>query len=468
MFHSIAQGLCGYLFQLLPCTFFCLYPFYDNFRHARKRVLASMAGILSVMAAVFTYVFAALYIPSGGDGRFRVALTLIFLLSVLFLLFVYLFLIRARAAHKFFVFTLVLNYGFLLTESVTWVGDFFPSTADGYLYNTPYLFLHLIFNAILFYPMLTLLHRTRHMFQSPIISDVWRWISLIPFTFFLGLLLFYELPSNSGMSSDRILSLFARVMELLMLVACYVILHILDTVRRMTAERISLEAAVESYRSAAATAEKEREARHEFRHHLAALSILLQNKDYAGASDYLEKVSQTAIQTSPNRYTPHVLLNSMLSEYEKQAAAIGATVSYSISAPGPIQIDDLDLCQFLSNLMDNALEATFLLPPEKRRISLKIRQNGNFLCFLCENSCDTMRLRSADGSFSTTKREKSSHGYGIAIMRRIAEKYNGVLHIQAKNNTFITAVNLCMSSTPPNSLVCAAPDFQIYPAASGI
>ncbi len=442
MIALAVRGLTGYLFQLLPCAFFCLYPFYDDFREHKNKLFTAIGVTFSVMAFFFTRCY-VLYITSDTGSYYNLELTLIFLLSVILLLILYLTMIRAEAAHKFFILTLILNYGFLMTEIISSVSSFL---SEDYMYNTPVLILHLVFNAILFHPMLTILRNARNAFKSKISTEVWWSATMVPFIFFLGLLLFYEIPLTANVSYHHVLVLFGRAMEILMFFVCYVILRIINTVQHLTIERISLEKTVENYKAAASAAEQDREARHEFHHHIAALSILLQNQDYARAKAYLDKISQNIVQNPVHFYTHHLLLNSMLCEYEKHALDMNIHVQYTISVPNPFSMDDLDLCHFLSNLLDNALEANGHLPPKNRRLTLVIRQNGNFLYFLCKNPCDLSLLHATRNGFSTTKENARTHGYGITIMKRIAEKYNGVFQTDISNSTFTATANLC---TPP-------------------
>lgn len=442
MVSTALHGLCGFFFQIMPCALFCLYPFYDSFRYPRKRVMAAFGFIMAVMAAAFTWFYVALDVPSGYDGN-TLPLEMIFLLTVGLLLAIYLLCIRARIIHRLFIFILALNYGFLMTELVSYACAFFPVDYN-YMYSTAALAFHFLFNAVLCYPMLQVLRRARRAFRSEIEPAVWRGLTLIPGTFFVAMLLFYELPLSADVPDNHVLSIFTKVMDILMLFLCSAALRTMEIVQRRTNERVYLEAAVRDYKAMAESNEKLRETRHEIGHHIAALSILLQNRDYAGAEDYLEKVSPLIAAAPGGSYTPHVLLNSMLSGYRERAAADGIEIRYDIQVPESVAMEDLDLCQFLSNLLDNALEANLQLEPEKRQLSLTIRQSDRFLYFCCKNPCDPSRLRRVNGRFGTGKPDEAAHGYGISIMKRIAEKYNGVFRTTAENDVFTAAANLCM------------------------
>lgn len=436
MVSTILHGLCGFYLQLAPCSFFCLYPFLDSFRYSKRRVIGAICAVMIVMSVVFTCVYVAMDIPSGTYNNF-LPLNLIFLLTVGLLMAVYLACIRAAAIHMLYTVILVLNYGFLTSMLGDWIAPV------SYLYDTGFLLVSTLSTAVMFYPMLHIMRLARSAFDSRIDLSVWKWFALIPGLFFAAMLLCYHIPMSSGLSSENLLNIFIRAMCVLMLIICAISLRAVQTLHRQVDKQASLEIAVNHYKLVAEHTDKERELRHEFHHHMTALSILIQNRDYQGAENYLNKISQLDIDTA-EFYTPHILLNSMLSGYKKQAAAAGIRADYVIEVPNPISMEDLDLCQFLSNLLDNALEACSHLEAGARRLSLTLRQKGRFLYFCCENSCDPKWLHPASNGFKTTKSNEFSHGYGISIMKRIAEKYAGDFRTDVQNNVFTVTGYLCM------------------------
>ncbi len=450
MTQAILHGLCGFYLQLLPCAFYCFYPFYDSFRYSRRVVFGSAGSIMAVMSAIFTYVYVQLDIPSGEYANY-LPLNLIFLLTLGLLLACYILCIRAWLLQKLFVFIVVMNYGFLVTMTINQLAPFFPRRQD-YMYSDIVLILHVLVNLILCYPMMDVLRHARRAFRSQIDPGIWRGIVSIPGVFIFCLLVFYEIPTSAGVPGSDVLHVFTKIMMLLVLFVCSISFRTLESAKRRAEESVALKTMVENYRSMAEISDKVKEARHEFNHHIAALSILLQNKDYEGAEKYLARFSRVTVNTAVS-YTPHILLNAMLLEYRKRAEAAGVRYQYSIHVPSAsLSIEDVDLCQFLSNLLDNALDANSRFLPEKRQLTLTIRQKDKFLFFSCQNPCDASLIRTdAGGGFRTTK-AGSAHGYGIPIMKRIAEKYNGILRVSAQDGIFTATANLCLHQTARKEL----------------
>lgn len=438
MVSAILHSLAGFYLQLLPCAFFCIYPFIDDFRYPKKRVIGILSAILIIMSVIFTCMYVAMDIPSGAYNSF-LPLNLIFLLTVGILVALFFLCTRAAVSHMLYTVVLALNYGFLVSMIHGWFVDV------KYLYDTGVLLAQLVSTIILFYPMLRVMKLVRSAFDSQIEPKVWKWFTLIPGTFFMAMLLFYQIPISNGWTPNRILSVFTRAMCILMLIITAIILRAMQTIQQQASKQASLEIAVNHYKLMAENTDKERELRHEFRHHMTALSILLKNQDYQGAENYLNRISQIDAGNTDAFYTPHILLNSMLAEYEKRARTANIASRYSIQVPHPILMEDMDLCQFLSNMLDNALEAVSGLEEERRHFSLTIRQSGNFLYFLCENPCEPALLNPAGSGFDTNKSNETAHGYGFPIMKRIAEKYNGIFRADIKDNIFTVTANLCTS-----------------------
>ena len=106
-------------------------------------------------------------------------------------------------------------------------------------------------------------------------------------------------------------------------------------------------------------------------------------------------------------------------------------------------VSDEDLCTLLMNLLDNALEGAGRTPEGQRRsICLRMRISGGFLAVLCENSFDGHVETDARGRLRTTKAEPESHGFGMAQMRAVAEKYRSVLDVSYTDTAFTVQIAL--------------------------
>ncbi len=95
-----------------------------------------------------------------------------------------------------------------------------------------------------------------------------------------------------------------------------------------------------------------------------------------------------------------------------------------------------DLYTMVGNAIDNAMEAVRKIEnPEKRIISLSIRQSMNMVLMHVENEY-VGKLRMDGDLPRSTKGDDLNHGFGMRSMRMIAEKYGGTLTVVQQGQVF--------------------------------
>ena len=175
-----------------------------------------------------------------------------------------------------------------------------------------------------------------------------------------------------------------------------------------------------------------------------ALSSYLKQEDYAGARQYTQKFTEEAEQLPFVTYTANALVNSILSEFAERASRYKAIVEYSIIIGRKLNMEDIDLCRMLTNILENAVEGCQKVSEGQRIIRLNLHSKGNFLFIKCENSCNEDNLRITNGKYKSSKKNSDRHGYGLKIINGIAEKYNGILSVQVRGGFFAVTTTLCL------------------------
>ena len=176
--------------------------------------------------------------------------------------------------------------------------------------------------------------------------------------------------------------------------------------------------------------------RHDYRHHIQTMKVHAANKEYDEIDKYLEMLDddltnvETVIKTG-NRMAD-AILNSKLS----LAAANHIEVKAEAKIPVSLTVSELDLCIIIGNLMDNAIDACMELPPEKRLIRIYMEMKGNYLYFALTNTSGGKKKK----SFRSIKGE--GHGFGIARMDAVVEKYGGYITRASEDEAFSTEVLL--------------------------
>ena len=212
--------------------------------------------------------------------------------------------------------------------------------------------------------------------------------------------------------------------------------------RQMIALQSRSQQAQEQYKQAQESLRNVSAFRHEWKNHIAALWTLTQKQDLDAIHDYLRHLDGQLEQLSPKVYTANPTVNTILQRVAAQTQELGIAFRVSALLPESLSIDEGDLCGFLFNLLDNALEAAAKVPHGEIICSLQIRQQ--YLAIRCENTYNSTVHTDSAGNLLTTKDDPAEHGFGLMKMRSIAEKYGSVLDISYDKNRFtvMTALRL--------------------------
>lgn len=138
-----------------------------------------------------------------------------------------------------------------------------------------------------------------------------------------------------------------------------------------------------------------------------------------------------------NKYCENRLVNTAIESEAERAQRSGIKTDISVSVPDDINIDDIDICTCLFNLLDNAIEANKTSRREQRQITLEMSIVGKYLIIKQSNTY----YNKIKKGLKTNKTEPN-HGLGIQIIDGIAKKYNGYTEYKTENGKFYSAVFL--------------------------
>lgn len=183
-----------------------------------------------------------------------------------------------------------------------------------------------------------------------------------------------------------------------------------------------------------------RKLRHDYKNSLFAIGKYIESGDLEEALNYIKEnidvVSKTEVFVNTNNQTANAVINAKLS-----IAKSYGIESSCISISDISGIDDMDLCRLLSNMLDNAITACKNSSSSKSHITLNISGDDDNLLIALKNTIDKSVLESNPNLIST-KKDKAEHGYGVKIMREIAEKYEGICDFYEENRQFFCVIYL--------------------------
>ena len=175
--------------------------------------------------------------------------------------------------------------------------------------------------------------------------------------------------------------------------------------------------------------------RHDIRNHIAVVKRLLQSEKLEEAITYMEDLDDMAEKMSFPCSTNNPAVDILVGNKLGIAQSMGIDVACSLLLPYPCSLRDIDICIVLSNALDNAIQAVKRLDTGMEKyIHVSGRIQGDFLMMEIKNSFH------GKGTFKK--------GTGLSNVKKVAEKYGGVISIETQENKFVLHVLLIISQHP--------------------
>lgn len=126
--------------------------------------------------------------------------------------------------------------------------------------------------------------------------------------------------------------------------------------------------------------------RHDFRHHMQNLALLLRQEKPQEAEHYIEEFIHSLDTASQIDFCPHVTVNAILNNFYNCTQKEGIAVSVTAEVPEDTAIADMDFVAILSNLLENACNGCAACGSHgKITVSLRIKKGK--LVIVCSNPC---------------------------------------------------------------------------------
>lgn len=177
--------------------------------------------------------------------------------------------------------------------------------------------------------------------------------------------------------------------------------------------------------------------RHDVTNHLGNIQGLLIYKEYDKLEEYLNKILDDIEEVDKIIITDYPAISALLNRKYAIANKHNINCSINIENLKNLNIDDVDICIILGNLLDNAIEANMKVEKTNRNLSLDISTKNNYLIINSVNS--TIQGKA---SLNSTKDNKEMHGIGLKNVKKIVEKYHGIIEIDAIKDYFNVSIML--------------------------
>lgn len=266
-------------------------------------------------------------------------------------------------------------------------------------------------------------------------------VTLIDFVLILFAPNFYHNNVNrTGRLFIIIAALLLIVITIVMLILYFSLRHSFQKLRQMDAiNQRSLELEKEQYLSLQQKNNDLRKFRHDFHNHIISLQELVRKEQYTELADYINSLSTEQIQTyaiSVGNTIADAIINHTISKLSPSVQ-----FHYGGQFSQNYFLTDMDLCILFSNLLDNAREAVELCDTPNKEINLDITANKNTFILTVENSSRPY-LPEELHNLQTNKADKKNHGFGLANIRDVINKYHGAIDFKYAEGFFSVYISI--------------------------
>lgn len=193
-----------------------------------------------------------------------------------------------------------------------------------------------------------------------------------------------------------------------------------------------------------------RSLRHDFANHIQVVDGLLKIGKNQDASDYLSSLRKEIHHVNDHPISlkvDHPALLVLLQTKWLSGQNQNIPITFDISQDDFRFIKNIDLIKILSNLIDNAIEATSNLPESERKITITCKVNGDYYLFEVTNTGPDIEVSDREvlfhSGYSTKgRKEGKGRGQGLFIVKEVVEEYKGRISVKSSSGITTFTVKL--------------------------
>ena len=295
-----------------------------------------------------------------------------------------------------------------------------------------------LFTAAAYYPST---RAVRTMVEDDHFAQTWYVFWVLPLIFIL-LNIVMTPRYQATLQTGRVLQVY--IVFSITLLLCFYAIFLLMAVSlnrnaRLRQENQLLIMQRQRYESLKAAIEEARQARHDLRHQLNQISMLVEEGDMEGLRGFLAR-SVSRIPSLETRFCENGAADSVVGYYCGLCGREEIPIHVRLDLPETLPVDEMDLCLVLSNLLENALEASLRTAAVRRQITVTAYLHAARLLLIeVENPFDGT-VKEKDGVFRSSKRK--GDGVGLQSVRHIAERSGGASTFTYQDGVFRARVML--------------------------
>ena len=176
--------------------------------------------------------------------------------------------------------------------------------------------------------------------------------------------------------------------------------------------------------------ESMRSIKHDMKNHLMVILSYLNDQDPEEAKKYISQILNKLNAVHSYIETGNSLMNHILNEKLSLARDKGIDIKAEVENLEFSKMESVDFSALLTNMLDNAIEGA------SSEIRVAIAKRREYETIVVKNRIKSSVLET-NPNLETTKEDKAEHGKGVAQIRQITEKYDGMCDFYEEDGFFV-------------------------------
>ena len=186
-----------------------------------------------------------------------------------------------------------------------------------------------------------------------------------------------------------------------------------------------------------------RSIKHDMTNHIITLERLYARNKTEEAIAYSTELKTVLLEVSGKIITGNPVSDVILQEMQIEADKKKICFDIDFHYPTGSKVNAFDISVILNNALQNALENTSKSKMPYISI-LSYRRNNAYMIEINNSFTGNLQWNIESGLPITSKTKAGGHGYGLANIRRVAEKYSGDIAIDLRDGMFCLSILLMM------------------------
>lgn len=149
------------------------------------------------------------------------------------------------------------------------------------------------------------------------------------------------------------------------------------------------------------------------------------------AKKFISEQENLLKKTHIKKFCDAPIINAALSIYLYRAEEIGVKIKQKINLSETFLTNEIDLAVLISNMLENAVQASSRQQKNRREISIILQQIGEQFILEISNRYDYF-IKLGENDLPSTK--KYGHGFWMYSLEKFAKKYDAYINFSHKNN----------------------------------